>query len=181
MNQYDCFPFLQKLEAQWEDVLSELTNLLYNEAENSVAYFYPWHEKDLYDGQWDVYSLYNEGRKITSNCKRCPKTTALLESIPKVQSASFSALSPESYIHTHTGDDTSVWSCHLGLIVPDPLPDHDRRATCILTANTCGMRVDDDVYHWYPGKAQVFDDTLEHCAWNWGNRTRFILMFNFKK
>jgi hypothetical protein len=27
----------------------------------------------------------------------------------------------------------------------------------------------------------VFDDTLEHEAWNWGDRTRFILLIDFKK
>ena len=32
MNQYKAFPFLRDLEEQWEVVLGELNNLLYNEA-----------------------------------------------------------------------------------------------------------------------------------------------------
>lgn len=181
MNQYDCFPFLHELEACWEDVLDELNNLLYNEAENSVSYFHPWHETEIYDGQWDVYGLYESGKKIADNCKRCPKTAKLIKSVPRVLTAGFSALAPETHIKPHVGHSNEVLRCHLGLIVPDPLPDYDRRATGILTANTCGMMVDDEFYYWQPGKAFVFDDTLEHSAWNWSNRTRFVLLIDFEK
>jgi beta-hydroxylase len=181
MNQYEAFPFLLDLEAQWEDVLEELNNLLYNEAENSVSYFNPWHESEIYDGQWDVYGLYAFGEKLKDNCKRCPKTTKLVQSIPGLTTAGFSALTPETHIKPHVGYTNEVLRCHLGLIVPDPLPDYDRRSSCVLTANTCGMMVDDEFYYWRPGKTFVFDDTLEHSAWNWGNRTRYILLIDFKR
>ena len=37
------YPFLQVLEENWKDVLEELENLLYNEAESGKSYFSPWH------------------------------------------------------------------------------------------------------------------------------------------
>ena len=181
MAQYIEFPFLRSLEDSWEDVLEELNNLLYNEAENQKNYFQPWHEVEIYEGQWDVYGLYAFGEKLEGNCKRCPKTTSLVESIPGMVTAGFSALSPETHIRPHVGYSNEVLRCHLGLITPKPLPDYDRRATGVLTAKTCGMRVGDDFYYWEPGKAFVFDDTIEHEAFNYGNRTRFILLVDFKK
>lgn len=181
MNSYKTFPFLKKLEEQWENVLKELNNLLYNEAENGVSYFHPWHEDDLFTGQWDVYGLYSFGEKLTDNCKRCPKTTKLIESIPGLTTAGFSSLAPETHIRPHSGITDEILRCHLGLIVPDTLSDYDRRSTGVLTARTCGLRVGEDIHYWCAGKAFVFDDMIEHEAWNWGNRTRFVLLADFKK
>lgn len=181
MDQYAEFPFLKSLEDSWEDVLEELNNLLYNESENNKSYFQAWHEVEIYEGRWDVYGLYAFGEKLENNCKRCPKTTSLVESIPGMVTAGFSALAPETHIRPHVGYSDSVLRCHLGLITPKPCPEYDRRATGTLTSDTCGIRVGDEFYHWAPGKAFVFDDTLEHEAWNWGDRTRFILLIDFKK
>lgn len=181
MDKYAKFSFLRSLEDSWEDVLEELNNLLYNESENNKSYFQSWHEVEIYEGRWDVYGLYAFGEKLESNCNRCPKTTSLVESIPGMVTAGFSALAPDTHIRPHVGYSDSVLRCHLGLITPKPCPDYDRRATGALTADTCGIRVGDEFYHWAPGKAFVFDDTLEHEAWNWGDRTRFILLIDFKK
>jgi beta-hydroxylase len=181
MNQYEAFPFLRDLEEQWEVILRELNNLLYNEAENAVSYFHPWHEDDLYTGQWDVYGLYSFGDKLDDNCKRCPKTTKLVESIPGMATAGFSSLAAETHIKPHVGISDDVLRAHLGLIIPDPLPDYDRRSTGVLTARTCGLRVGEEIHYWWPGKAFVFDDRIEHEAWNWGNRTRFVLLVDFEK
>ena len=51
--------------------------------------------------------------------------------------------------------------CHLPLIVPPG----------------CTFRVGNDVRSWVEGKAWVFDDTIEHEAWNRSDRTRVVLLF----
>ena len=51
---------------------------------------------------------------------------------------------------------------HLPLIVP---PD-------------CGFRVGSETREWVPGKAWVFDDTIEHEAWNESDVPRGILIFD---
>lgn len=181
MNQYEQFPFLCSLEKNWTHVLEELDNLLFNEVEANISLFKPWHEKEIYEGDWDVYGLYFFGEKNKKNCDRCPRTTELVESIPGMITAGFSALGPDTHIKPHVGYTNSVLRCHLGLVVPKPLPDYDRRSSCTLTAKTCGLRVGEEIYHWEPGKAFVFDDTVEHEAFNWGNRTRFILLIDFEK
>ena len=181
MNQYELFPFLTKLEENWKDVLEELDSLLYTEAEASVSLFEAWHEKDIYEGDWDVYGLYEFGRRIPINCDRCPKTTALVESIPGMVTAGFSALAPGTHIKPHVGYTNEVLRCHLGLVVPKPLPSYDRRSTGPLVSDTCGLVVGEQFYHWEPGKAFVFDDTITHEAYNYGDRTRFVLLIDFKK
>jgi len=51
---------------------------------------------------------------------------------------------------------------HLPLIVP---PD-------------CGFRVANDTRQWVPGKAWVFDDTIQHEAWNDSEQLRVVLIFD---
>ena len=42
----------------------------------------------------------------------------------------------------------------------------------------CGFRVGNETRQWVEGKAWVFDDTIEHEAWNLSNETRVILLFD---
>jgi aspartyl/asparaginyl beta-hydroxylase (cupin superfamily) len=51
---------------------------------------------------------------------------------------------------------------HLPLIVPE----------------NCGFRVGNDTRQWVPGKAWVFDDTIEHEAWNDSDKLRVVLIFD---
>jgi aspartyl/asparaginyl beta-hydroxylase (cupin superfamily) len=49
---------------------------------------------------------------------------------------------------------------HLPLIIPDH----------------CGFRVGSETRPWKPGKAWVFDDTIEHEAWNDSDQLRVIMI-----
>jgi aspartate beta-hydroxylase len=42
----------------------------------------------------------------------------------------------------------------------------------------CGFRVGADVREWRKGKAWVFDDSIEHEAWNDSDQSRIILIFD---
>lgn len=66
------------------------------------------------------------------------------------------------------GYTSEVLRCHLGLITT-------------IVPTDCGLRVADTAHNWIPGKTFVVDDTLEHEAWNRGDRTRYILLVDFKK
>jgi beta-hydroxylase len=89
----------------------------------------------------------------------------LIENIPNLVTAGFSSLRPGTHIAPHTGYPDGVLRCHLGLVVPE---------------TGCGIRVGDETRHWEVGKCLVFDDTLEHEAWNHSDRTRVILLLDFK-
>lgn len=152
------FPFTQNLENNWQLIHRELENL-------HGEHFIDWSERYLYQDGWTTFGLYGFGIKIEKNCQLCPETTKLLEQIPNLVTAGFSSLRSGTSIAPHTGYPDGVLRCHLGLIVP---------------SNECGIRVGTETRHWEVGKCLVFDDTLEHEAWNKSDRTRIVLLLDFK-
>jgi aspartate beta-hydroxylase len=42
----------------------------------------------------------------------------------------------------------------------------------------CGFRVGSEVREWQPGTALVFDDTIEHEAWNDSDEQRVVMIFD---
>ncbi|HKS58163.1 MAG TPA: aspartyl/asparaginyl beta-hydroxylase domain-containing protein, partial [Steroidobacteraceae bacterium] len=42
----------------------------------------------------------------------------------------------------------------------------------------CGFRVGGEEREWQPGKAFVFDDTIEHTAWNDSDEPRAVFIFD---
>ena len=52
--------------------------------------------------------------------------------------------------------------CHLPLVVPPG----------------CGFRVGGETREWREGELLIFDDTVEHEAWNEGSSERIILIFD---
>jgi ornithine lipid ester-linked acyl 2-hydroxylase len=174
------FPFLCELEEKWTDVLEELDILLFNEAVSNISLFKSHPETAVYSGNWDRFYFWEDGKKNKKNCELCPKTTELIKNIPKVVSAGLVLLSRESHIKPHSDPANGLSRCHLSLVSPDALKEYDRRATCALIAKTCGLRVEDEIYYWTPGYAFVFSDFKEWEAWNWGDRTCFVLEIDFK-
>jgi aspartyl/asparaginyl beta-hydroxylase (cupin superfamily) len=74
----------------------------------------------------------------------------------------FSLLRPKTRIPAHNGVTNSRLVTHLPLIIPEG----------------CRFRVGNDIRQWVPGKAWVFDDTIEHEAWNDSERLRVVLIFD---
>jgi aspartyl/asparaginyl beta-hydroxylase (cupin superfamily) len=48
----------------------------------------------------------------------------------------------------------------------------------LLIPEGCGFRVGANVRTWKKGSAWVFDDSIEHEAWNASDETRIILIFD---
>jgi beta-hydroxylase len=152
------FPFTIILENQWRLIERELRAI-------HPRSFAAWPEKFLYEGTWNVFGFYAFGQKMLGNCALCPDTTRLLESIPGMTTAGFSFLKSGTVIKPHFGYSDSVLRCHLGLIIPEE----------------CGLRVGTETQRWENGKCIVFDDTIEHEAWNNGNSDRTVLLIDFKR
>jgi aspartate beta-hydroxylase len=117
---------------------------------------------------WSAFFFWQDGRRNEENCKRCPQTAALLDELPLHQvpgtgpTAMFSNLVAGAHIAPHTGSTNARLIVHLPLIVP---PD-------------CAFRVGNETRPFEYGKAWVFDDTIEHEAWNRSDRSRTILIFD---
>ena len=119
------------------------------------------------NADWSAFYLWKNGRPVTENLARCPRTTAALARVPfsvvanRSPEVHFSLLRPGARIPPHSGLFNTRLICHLPLIVPPG----------------CGFRVGNDTRTPVEGRAWAFDDTIEHEAWNLGDRARVILLF----
>lgn len=152
----DLFPFLRPLEQGWESVRDECLAL-------PDVSFEPWVQREMYGQGWTVYGLVAFGERIEPALRTCPRTAALLDAIPGLTTAGFSRLAPGTHIAPHVGWVRTVYRAHLGLVVP----------------NDCALRVGQDTRTWQEGTSLVFDDTVEHEAWNRSTDTRIVLLFDF--
>jgi aspartyl/asparaginyl beta-hydroxylase (cupin superfamily) len=167
------FPELAVLEAATASIRAEFEALIATEAAEIVPYIqYPdnvplrqWKDLNRND-KWSAIHLLRNGERVEPNASRCPATLAAVEQLPQPQirgaspNAMFSLLAPRTRIPPHTGVANTRLVCHLPLIVPPG----------------CGFRVGDSRTEWTVGKAFVFDDTIEHEAWNDSDRLRVVLI-----
>jgi aspartyl/asparaginyl beta-hydroxylase (cupin superfamily) len=169
------FPWLAGIEAASEDIRAELTTVLASDVSGLEPYVaYPegvpldqWKELNR-SRRWSAYFLWNQGVAQTEHLARCPRTAAALCSAPQCEvaqrgpNAFFSILEPRTRIPPHTGVTNARLTVHLPLIVPPQ----------------CGFRVGSETRAWAPGRAWVFDDSIEHEAWNGSDTPRAILIFD---
>jgi len=169
------FPWLEQLEAATPVIVEELTEVLETRFERFAPYIaYPkgapvnqWKTLN-HSNKWTSLFLWNNGTKVEEVCAACPRTAALLETLPMADqegfapTAMFSALQPHTHIPAHTGSSNVRLLTHLPLILPGP----------------ARFRVGNRTRDWEMGKAWVFDDTIEHEAWNDADGLRVILIFD---
>ena len=169
------FPWLDRLEAATGDILAELEALLADPDSGLTPYISmapgtppsKWSALDK-SLDWGAFHLWKEGDRIDENCARAPRTAALVESLPlcriegRAPAVFFSILKAGSHIPPHTGVTNVRSIAHLPLIVP----------------GECGFRVGGETRLWRKGEAFVFDDTIEHEAWNRSDQDRAVLIID---
>lgn len=116
---------------------------------------------------WSALFLCENGVEFDDVIARCPQTWAAVQKAPLPRIASsptvmFSLLRAGARIAAHTGTHNTRLVCHLPLIVP----------------RDCGFRVGNETRPWEEGKVLVFDDSIEHEAWNGSDRDRVVLIFD---
>ena len=169
------FPWLDEFEANTEAIRGELIQALSEDAGGIVPYVdYPsgapldqWKNLNR-SRRWGAYYLIKDGMSVEAHLARCPKTAALLAAAPladipgQAPTAFFSLLDPKTHIPAHTGVTNTRLVVHVPLIVPPG----------------CRFRVGAETREWQAGKAWVFDDTIEHEAWNDSDEPRAILLID---
>ena len=163
------FPFLDAFEAQWQEIRAELDAVL--EHRDAIPLFQEIspHQKRIATGDnWRTFILYGFGTAHEKNCARAPVTAALLNTVPKLQTAWFSILTPHYHIPPHRGVTKSIVRCHVGLKIPT-----DREK--------CRLRLVDETLVWREGELFVFDDTYDHEVWNETDEERVVLIFDFNR
>ena len=170
----EFFPWIGELEAQAGAIRAEMLAVGYDDPDLTPYIDFPDHEPvDQWaelnrSMQWTALHLLQHGRRIEANCARCPATVAALAAVPqpvaveRSPSAMFSVLKPRTRIPPHTGVSNTRLVAHLALTVPAG----------------CGFRVGAETRSWREGEAWVFDDTIEHEAWNDSDLPRGVLIFD---
>jgi beta-hydroxylase len=163
------FPWIAELEANWKDIEAEALEVVKDvRAIPPLAAISPDHRRIAPAEQWRSFFLYGYEYRVDANCVKCPRTTALIEKVPGLNSALFSVLVPGTHIPAHTGVTKAILTCHLGIKVP---PE----------AEKCQIRVVDQKVGWEPGRAFVFDDVYQHEVLNDTDEVRVILLVQFRR
>ena len=165
----DEFPWVAALEAEWQPIRAELEQLL--EAPERIPNFQDISRDQINlskDDKWKSYFLYGYGYKMENNCRACPETTRIIESIPGMFTAFFSVLAPGKHIPIHRGPYRGLLRCHLALLVPEPRED-------------CWIEVGGTTATWKEGRCIVFDDTYPHRVENNTDARRVVLFLDIKR
>jgi aspartyl/asparaginyl beta-hydroxylase (cupin superfamily) len=170
------FDWSAKVEAQTATVRAELVEVLKQGTDNFRPYIQASDgdvrldaNKALVENRdWSALFLCENGRPDEALIERCPRTWEAVNQAPLAKipgfgpTVMFSLLKAGARIEPHTGMFNTRLVCHLPLIVPP----------------RCTFRVGNDVREWKEGKLFVFDDTIEHEAWNHSSEDRVVLIFD---
>lgn len=172
----ELFPWLSELEAVTPVMQEELADLLEHAGSEPFTPYvaYPpgtplnqWGELN-HSRRWSSFFLWRDGVRQGDACARCPRTAGVLDALPMAHQAGyaptamFSALEARTTIPAHTGSTNTRVIVHLPLVLP----------------GECRFRVGNVTRRWRAGEAWVFDDTIEHEAWNDSDELRIILIFD---
>jgi len=168
------FPWAAELERETAAVREELRRIL-----QAADRFSPYMQPDpnrpafntnglLNDPSWSACHLIKGGEEVAGNAALCPVTMQALRRLPlcrikgRTPTALFSLLRPGTHIPPHHGFLNTRLICHLPLIVPAG----------------CALRVGNETRPWREGELVIFDDTMEHEAWNRSAELRVVLLFD---
>ena len=168
------FSWAESLEQKTEAIRAELRAILatgagfepYVQSEADRPSFNP--RGLLNNSDWSACYLIRDGVEVGKNAARCPTTMAALREVPlcrmegRTPSVLFSLLRPGAHIQPHHGFTNVRLICHLPLIVP----------------GKCALRVGNETREWHERELLIFDDSIEHEAWNSSSELRVILLFD---
>ena len=167
---------------EWSGSLQGATGIIKGELQQALARntpFEPYLEEskdlprtssaDLWgNDDWGALYLWKDGELNQQVAAQFPETIRIIGELPlaSIPGASpnvlFSRLKPGTDIPPHHGFFNTRLICHLPLVVPE----------------NCGeLRVGNESRPWHEGELLIFDDSIEHEAWNHSDRDRIVLIF----
>lgn len=155
------FPQLKLLQDNWQVFREEaeyLQNLNYikaSEKYDDLGF------NSFFRTGWKRFYLKWYEDFLPSATEFCPKSVALLKSLPQVNAAMFALLPKGGRLVQHRDPYAGSLRYHLGLITPN--------------SEQCHIYVDGKLYYWKDGEAVMFDETYIHYAENKSDLDRIIL------
>lgn len=174
--------FYEREEFSWAPSVEAATDAIRSELQAALAdpaLFKPYLTHDtgrpridfggMHDNpEWSALHLVEKGEPVAELASRFPKTLEALEQAPlcrisvRSPSVMFSLLQPGATIAPHHGMINARLICHLPLIIP----------------GEGALRVAGEARQWTEGELMIFDDSVEHEAWNNADRDRIVLIFD---
>ncbi len=163
----DTFPDLKKLSDNWQTLREEGLALIADGHIRAAMSYNDLGFNSLYRRGWKRFFVKWYDKPLPSALARCPKTVALVQSIPSVNAAMFALLPPGGDIGRHRDPFAGALRYHLGLVTPN--------------SEDCELIVDGEPYHWRDGEGVVFDETFIHWAENRTDQPRLILFCDIER
>jgi aspartyl/asparaginyl beta-hydroxylase (cupin superfamily)/Tfp pilus assembly protein PilF len=168
------FDWIPEMEAQTPAIRKELVEVMKDPSRFS-PYVKAGDEHLGRDNQgladnddWSALFIWDYGHLAPEVAEQFPATVSALETapVPRIADQSpmslFSKLKADTRIPPHNGLLNTRLICHLPLVVPEH----------------CGaLRVGNEQRPWVEGELLIFDDSIEHEAWNRSNEERVVLLF----
>lgn len=170
------FPWLAELEAATATIREELRavlsqpqvleSFLHTDSPQATAELL--RSSGTQSAAWDAYFFHRHGERYDEHAAACPRTAALLDTLPLAwvrehsPETLYSVLRPGTHILPHRGVTNTRLVTHLPLVVPAD----------------CALRVGGEIHEWQAGRCVTFDDTFEHEAWNRSGETRVVLILD---
>lgn len=169
-----AFPWVEALERDTPAIRAELLQLLKSD-DRFTPYMQPHRDRPVFDNNgllndpaWSACHLIHNGEEVAEMVARCPAVFGALRRLPlcrisgRTPTALFSLLRADAHIPPHHGYLNTRLICHLPLIVP----------------GDCALRVGNETRAWREGELLIFDDSIEHEAWNRTGEPRVVLLFD---
>lgn len=153
---------IEEIQREAEKIFSMRDGLPSMEEISSVQVTSTQHKR------WKPFFLFAYGEDIQNNQLKCPVTARLVKKIPGLVMVFFSSLEPGAVLKPHRGIYKGVTRYHLGIKVPK-------------NRGKCGLTVNGEYQAWEEGQSFMFDDSLTHCAENYSDDNRIVLIIDVER
>jgi len=161
-------PELAKLKDNWEIIRAEALALFDEGRIKAAETHNDWGFASFFRSGWKRFYLKWYEDPLPSAQRLCPRTVALLQSIPGIKGAMFTTLSPGARLPQHRDPFAGSLRYHLGLVTPT-------------RPGECRIIIDGVSYYWRDGEDLLFDETFVHYAENTTDQTRIILFCDVER
>jgi beta-hydroxylase len=161
------FPDLKPLTDNWQMLREEALKLFDEGHIRAAAKYNDLGFNSFYRRGWKRFYVKWYNQPLPSAQALCPKTVALVQSIPSINGAMFALLPAGGDLGKHRDPFAGSLRYHLGLSTPN--------------SDACRIWVDGQEYSWRDGEAVMFDETFIHWAENKTDTLRVILFADIER
>jgi beta-hydroxylase len=161
------FPELKPLADNWRIFRDEALKLFDEGHIRAASGYIDLGFNSFFRRGWKRFYLKWYDEPLPSAQALCPKSVALVQSIPIINAAMFALLPPGGDLGKHRDPFAGSLRYHLGLVTPN--------------SDKCAIWVDGERYFWRDGEAVMFDETFIHWAENKSDVTRIILFCDIER